>query len=469
MKIDMAALRGLEREKDISFDLVCQAIESALLTAYRHTEGSEPHARVELDRNTGEVAVLAQEKDEDGRVVREFDDTPEGFGRIATSTARQVIVQRLREAESEISHGAWSGPRGRRRHRDRAAGRAAPGGRAEPQRHGQARARPRTRSRPCCRRPSRCPGEVYEHGSRLRCRVVGVARGPRGAQVTVSRTHPDLVRGLFATEVPEVADGSVEIMALAREAGHRTKMAVRTTRPRAQPEGRLHRPDGQPRPGRHGRAARREDRHRRLERRPRPLRRERPVAGHACRASRSSTSSPAAPASSCPTSSCRSRSARRARTPVSPPASPAGASTSGPTPRRERGRARVAAPRRAARGRLGGDPPSGPGPHLRGVPGAGGEVRAAARRRGDGVLTPDPAGRLPGRGASVHPDPRCVDLAEKRRAFPRALRLAGPLDVTPVRDCLPQPALRPAAHPQHPAHQPIPHASSTYPPGARLP
>jgi N utilization substance protein A len=81
------------------------------------------------------------------------------------------------------------------------------------------------------------PGEVYAHGSRLKCRVVAVTRGQRGAQITVSRTHPDLVRGLFATEVPEVADGSVEIMALAREAGHRTKMAVRSTVAGLNPKG----------------------------------------------------------------------------------------------------------------------------------------------------------------------------------------------------------------------------------------
>ena len=75
------------------------------------------------------------------------------------------------------------------------------------------------------------PGEVYAHGTRLKCRVVSVGRGQRSATVTVSRTHPDLVRGLFALEVPEIADGSVEIAAIAREAGHRTKIAVRATRP----------------------------------------------------------------------------------------------------------------------------------------------------------------------------------------------------------------------------------------------
>jgi N utilization substance protein A len=75
------------------------------------------------------------------------------------------------------------------------------------------------------------PGESYAHGTRLRCYVVGVRKGPKGPSITVSRTHPNLVRKLFALEIPEVADGTVEIVALAREAGHRTKVAVRTSVP----------------------------------------------------------------------------------------------------------------------------------------------------------------------------------------------------------------------------------------------
>jgi len=227
VKIDMAALRSLEREKDISFDLVVQAIETALLTAYRHTEGAQPHARAELDRKGGEVAILAQEVDADGKVLREYDDTPDGFGRIAAMTAKQVILQRLREAESELSFGEYAGREG-----DVVSGFVQQAGQrpgAAPNRNVMVKLGAHEDAIEAVLPPAeQVPGEVYEHGMRLKCRVISVTRGQRGAQITVSRTHPDLVRGLFALEVPEIADGSVEIVALAREAGHRTKIAVRT-------------------------------------------------------------------------------------------------------------------------------------------------------------------------------------------------------------------------------------------------
>ncbi len=228
MKIDMAALRGLEREKEISFDLVVGAIETALLMAYRHTEGAQPHARVELDRATGEVHVFAQELAEDGTLAREHEHTPEGFGRIAASTAKQVILQRLREAESALSYGEYAGREG-----DVVTGII----QQAPQRPGA----PPNRNvmvllgagegalEAVLPQSEQVPGEIYTHGSRLKCRVISVGRGQRGASVTLSRTHPELVRGLFALEVPEIADGSVEIAGLAREAGHRTKIAVRST------------------------------------------------------------------------------------------------------------------------------------------------------------------------------------------------------------------------------------------------
>jgi len=228
MKIDMAILRSLEREKEIPFDQVVRAIETALLTAYRHTEGAQPHARVELDRATGEVAVLAQETGADGAVVREYDDTPEDFGRVAASTAKQVILQRLREAESALSYGEYAGREG-----DVVSGLVQQAGQrpgAAPNRNVMVLLGQGEGALEAVLPPSeQVPGEVYAHGSRLKCRVLAVGRGQRGASVTLTRTHPDLVRGLFALEVPEIADGSVEIAAIAREAGHRTKIAVRST------------------------------------------------------------------------------------------------------------------------------------------------------------------------------------------------------------------------------------------------
>ena len=101
MDIDMSALRLLEREKDVPFDVLVQAIETALLLAYHRTPGAIEKARVDLDRKTGHVVVWATEIDDEGREIGEFDDTPSGFGRIAASTAKQVILQRLRDVEDE--------------------------------------------------------------------------------------------------------------------------------------------------------------------------------------------------------------------------------------------------------------------------------------------------------------------------------------------------------------------------------
>ena len=98
MDVDLSALRLIEAEREIPLSVLLSTIEQALLLAYQRTEGSEPHARIELDRSSGRVAVMAQERDETGSVVREWDDTPTGFGRVAASTARQVILQRIRDA-----------------------------------------------------------------------------------------------------------------------------------------------------------------------------------------------------------------------------------------------------------------------------------------------------------------------------------------------------------------------------------
>ncbi len=219
MDIDMNALRGMVREKDVSLDLLVEAIEAALLVAYHHTEGSQPKGRVQLDRGTGHVTVLAAELAEDGSVLREYDDTPDGFGRIAATTAKQVILQRLRDAEDEQMFGEFHGKEG-----DIVAGMIQQG------------SHPRDvmvnlgKLEGLLPAQEQVPGKKYEHGLRLKCYVVAVRKGIRGPQVGLSRTHPNLVRKLFAQEVPEIADGTVEIVAIAREAGHRSKLAVRSNR-----------------------------------------------------------------------------------------------------------------------------------------------------------------------------------------------------------------------------------------------
>ena len=234
MDIDMTALKLVEHERDISLDVLVSAIEQALLSAYHRTPDAYEDARVEVDRRTGHVTVWARERLEepdgadDGTdavtggpaLGPEFDHTPEGFGRVATSTARQVIVQRLRDAEDEQVLGSFRGTEGEvlagvvQQGRDpRTVLVAVRGTEAVLPAHEQV------------------PTETYVHGERLRAYVLDVSRGPKGPSITLSRTHPNLVRKLFALEVPEVADGSVEITAIAREAGHRTKIAVRTSVP----------------------------------------------------------------------------------------------------------------------------------------------------------------------------------------------------------------------------------------------
>ena len=234
MDIDMAVLRSLEREKEISFDVLVDAIEQALLVAYQRSPGAEQDARVNLDRKSGHVSVLVQEHDESGEVLREWDDTPEGFGRIAATTAKQVILQRLRDAEDDLRFGEFSGREG-----DVVSGVVQQG--RDPEMVfvdlGKVEA--------ILPAAERVPGERYEHGLRLRCLVVSVRKGPRGPQVMVSRSHPNLVKKLFALEVPEIADGIVEIAGIAREAGHRTKVAVKTSTPGINAKGSCIGPMGQ--------------------------------------------------------------------------------------------------------------------------------------------------------------------------------------------------------------------------------
>ena len=220
MDIDMSILRMLEREKEISFEVLVEAIEQALLTAYLKTPGAYEQARVELDRKTGHVTVMAAELDDDGEKIGEFEDTPAGFGRIAATTAKQIMLQRLREAQDDITFGEFAGREG-----DIVSGVIQQG------RNPDDVMVDLGKLEALLPVSERVPGENYEHGTRIKCLVVSVRKGMRGPQVTLSRSHPNLVKKLFALEVPEIADGSVEIAGIAREAGHRTKIAVA---PRAQ-------------------------------------------------------------------------------------------------------------------------------------------------------------------------------------------------------------------------------------------
>ncbi|UYP20570.1 transcription termination factor NusA [Rhodococcus sp. Z13] len=241
MNIEIAALRMLEAEKGIPFDELIATLETALLTAYRHVEGHQPHARVVVDTKTGAIQVIAEERDADGTLIAEWDDTPEDFGRIAATTARQVIMQRIRDAEHEQRFGEFAAHEGeivsgvvQRDARANARGMVVVkiGGEAN---NAEGLIPP----------AEQVPGETYEHGDRIKCYVVGVSRGQRGPQITLSRTHPNLVRKLFALEVPEIADGSVEIVAVAREAGHRSKIAVHSTVPGLNAKGACIGPMGQ--------------------------------------------------------------------------------------------------------------------------------------------------------------------------------------------------------------------------------
>ncbi len=234
MDIDLNILRTLEREKEISFEVLVEAIEQALHTAYLKTPGAREQARVELDRKTGHVTVHAAELDEEGNKVGEFDDTPDGFGRIAATTAKQIMLQRLRDAEDDIKFGEFSGKEG-----DIISGVIQQGRNPDDVMVDLGRLEALLPA------GERVPGEDYDHGTRIKCIVVSVRKGMRGPQITLSRTHPNLVKKLFALEVPEIADGSVEIVAIAREAGHRTKIAVRSTVSGINPKGACIGPMGQ--------------------------------------------------------------------------------------------------------------------------------------------------------------------------------------------------------------------------------
>ncbi len=230
MDIDLALLKTIEREKEIPFDELARIIEQAILTAYaKHISptGEIPvGARAELDRKSGHVGIFTPVLDDEGIVIGEEEQAPDDFGRIAAFAAKQVISQRLRDIADDAVLGEFKGKEG-----DIVAGvvQQGPNPRMVHVDLGTVEA--------ILPPEEQVPGETYAHGSRLRVYVTSVAKGNKGPQITVSRTHPGLVRKLFALEVPEIAAGLVEIVSLAREAGHRSKIAVKANDPTVNAKG----------------------------------------------------------------------------------------------------------------------------------------------------------------------------------------------------------------------------------------
>jgi N utilization substance protein A len=211
------ALATLERDRGMPAETVFTALEDALGAAYPKTLGvTATHARVAIDRETGEIRVYEQEVDEETEEVlsEAYVETPPELGRIAAQTAKQVIHQRLREAEREMTFEEYEDREGEivtgivEQHDMRFTILSL--GKAEAiMPHGE-----------------QIPRERYEVGDRVRGYICEVRRSVKGPTIVVSRTHPGLVRKLFEMEVPEIQDGLVEIKAIAREGGHRTKLAV---------------------------------------------------------------------------------------------------------------------------------------------------------------------------------------------------------------------------------------------------
>jgi N utilization substance protein A len=219
------ALDLLEREKGVPRDTILEALANALVSAYKRTPGAAEEARVTIDADTGEISVYGQELDEEGNVTDEWLDTPEDFGRIAASTAKQVILKRLRDAKREQIFELYDGREG-----DLITGIVQQSdhrysildlGDAEAILPGS----------------EKIPYERLERGNRIKAWILEVRGEGKGPQIVVSRSHPEFIRALFELEVPELVDGDIEIKAIAREAGHRTKIAVVSHDPNVDPVG----------------------------------------------------------------------------------------------------------------------------------------------------------------------------------------------------------------------------------------
>jgi transcription termination/antitermination protein NusA len=219
------ALSQIARDKGISVETLFDALANALVAAYKRRPGAAEEAVVTIDPESGEIRVYGQELDDEGNVIREWDDTPSDFGRIAAQTAKQVILQRIREAERDLKYEEYAGREG-----DIVTG-------IVQQTDNRYTLLDLGKVEALLPQAEQVPYERYEHGARLKAYIVEVRKTTKGPQIVVSRSHPGLVKRLFELEVPEISSGVVEIKAAAREPGHRTKIAVWSNDPNVDPVG----------------------------------------------------------------------------------------------------------------------------------------------------------------------------------------------------------------------------------------
>jgi len=242
MNPDMiAALRELEREKGIAFQTILAGLEEAMASAYKSwwkqqhpdLEDESFGVRASIDPESGDLRVwiqeLAETEEGEPEVVseKEVEVTDEFKGRIGAQTAKQVIFQKLRDAEREMTYEEFAGREG-----DVVTGIV------------QAQERDRRsilldlgKVEALLPHTEQIPSEQVRHGERVKAYITEVRRGTKGPQVVVSRSHPGLLRKLFEMEVPEIEEGIVEIKEVAREPGHRSKIAVASREPAVDPVG----------------------------------------------------------------------------------------------------------------------------------------------------------------------------------------------------------------------------------------
>ena len=245
----IAALRELEREKGIAFETILGGLEEAMASAYKahwkqeHPDGNDEFVgfRAVIDPETGDLRMWQQELEEvdlppvegsdelgvEMKVISEdeVEVTDDFKGRIGAQTAKQVIFQKLRDAEREMTYEEFAGREG-----DVVTG-------IVQQQERRYTLLDLGKVEALLPQGEQVPSEPLRHGERLKAFITEVRRGTKGPQIVVSRTHPGLLKALFALEVPEIDEGIVEIMAVAREPGHRSKIAVASNEPAVDPVG----------------------------------------------------------------------------------------------------------------------------------------------------------------------------------------------------------------------------------------